>query len=44
LYIQHFPKFIMFIAELASRVINTIFLFSEDFLRPQEGFGEPLVP
>lgn len=27
LYIQHFPKFIMFIAELASRVLNTIFLF-----------------
>jgi hypothetical protein len=29
LYIQHFPKFIMFIAELASRVLNTIFLFSQ---------------
>ena len=29
LYIQHFPKFIMFIEELASRVLNTIFLFSQ---------------
>jgi hypothetical protein len=29
LYIQHFPKFIMFVAELASRVLNTIFLFSQ---------------
>ena len=28
LYIQHFPKFIMFIDEFASRVLNTIFLFS----------------
>ena len=29
LYIQHFPKFIMFIDEFASRVLNTIFLFSQ---------------
>ena len=29
LYIQHLPKFIIFIAELASRVLNTIFLFSQ---------------
>jgi len=29
LYIQHFPKFIMFIAEFVSLVLNTIFLFSQ---------------
>ena len=29
LYIQHFPKFIIFIEEFASRVLNTIFLFSQ---------------
>jgi len=29
LYNQHFPKFIIFIAEFASRVLNTIFLFSQ---------------
>jgi hypothetical protein len=27
LYIQHFPKFIMFIEEFASRVLNSIFCF-----------------